>query len=110
MHGSRFTNRNLPVFLNCGGNGSHGVIGPPRLLRIGMTQISSGFSLFNGLNDAVNLAYAQAFIPIRRIHQQLYFSTAFSSPGESGDEIPRLCHSKTRWGSDVLSGCSGTDG
>jgi hypothetical protein len=66
-----------------------------------VTQISSGFSLLNSLNDAVNLAYAQAVIPIRRIDQRLYFATAFSGSGKSGDEIPRLRHSNTGWGSGV---------
>jgi hypothetical protein len=40
-------------------------------------QISGGFSLFNSLDDAIYLAYAQVLIPVRRIHQQLDFFMAF---------------------------------
>jgi hypothetical protein len=103
MHGSKFMNHNPPVFLNGSGDRSHGVVG---LLWIGMTQISSGFSLFNGLNDAVNLAYAQALIPTKG----LISLRLFPALARAATKFCASIIAKIGWGSGVLSGCTVTDG
>jgi hypothetical protein len=109
MCGSKFTNHYLQVFLNGGSDRPHDVVSLPCLLRIGVSQINSCFSLLNGFYDAINLVDTKYLIPICSINQRLLSLWLFS-PGENGDEIPRLHHSKSGWGSGLVSGCTGTDG
>jgi hypothetical protein len=69
-----------------------------------MTQISSGFPLFNGLNDAINLTYTQALI-----HQWLDFCMAFPALARAATNFRTSVIAKPD-GVVVLSGCNGTDG